>query len=277
MKDAKEFTSAQIGQPSAIMPDYTGEPFTGDGERFIGIDEFVVPRNFTEFYRRYPNCVRNWVSKKLRKASTHPDIEDWTNTLLGHLCTVPQGKIIEATDKEKARHVGGSFAKRGFVDVVNAYNPWAQHGASAKHFFSFVYKCLANKYTSLNSKHRKDAMWHQQFSLDADTPNAPNPEVGREYLLMSRSTQYAGEVQEAVPKTADQIFVDQFKDFLNHRDPSLIPLVDALMHKDKIEEILAVLGTDHNSFLRDRKRLQRLGRIFSGTCSTSGSLRSTLH
>lgn len=268
LKDAKEFTSAQIGLPSSIMPEYTGEPFTGENGKFVGADEFIVPRDFIEFYERYPNYVRNWVSKKLRKISTHPDVEDWTNTLLGHLCAVPQGKIIEATEEEEERHIGGSLAKRGFVDVVNAYNPWAHYGASAKRFFSFINKCLVNKYTSLTSKHRKDAMWYQQFSLD-DTGSiqteSGSQETGREYLLMSRSTQYAEEVQKAIPKTADQILVDQFKDFLNRRDPSLIPLVDALMHKDKIEEILVSLGTDHNSFLRDRKKLQRLSRIFSGS------------
>lgn len=271
MKDAKEFTSAHIGLASSVMPEYTGEPFTGEGGRFVGADEFVVPRDFVEFYERYPNYVRNWVSRRLRKISSHPDVEDWTNTLLGHLCAVPQGRIIEATEDEEAKHIGGSLAKRGFVDVVNAYNPWAQYGASAKRFFSFINKCLANKYTSLNSKHRKDAMWHQQFSLDdtthsgSDSPNAVDQGQGREYLLMARSSRYAEEVQKAQPKTADQILVGQFKDFLNRRDPSLIPLVDAMMHKDKIEEILVALGTDHNSFLRDRKKLQRLSRIFSGT------------
>ena len=269
LKDAKEFTSAHIGLASSIMPDYTGEPFTGN-ERFVGADGFVVPRDFIEFYERYPVYVRNWVSKKLRKVSTHPDVEDWTNTLLAHLCAVPQGKITEATEHEEAKHTGGSLAKRGFVDVINAYNPWAQYGASAKRFFNFVNKCLGNKYTSLNSKHRKDAMWHQQFSLDDPAPGWTTTaehqtlETGREYLLMSRSTSYSDEVQKAQPKTADEILVGQFKDFLTRRDPSLIPLVEALMHKDKIEEVLVALGTDHNSFLRDRKKLQRLSRIFSG-------------
>ena len=254
------------------MPEYTGEPVDGIGGNVGGADAFIVPRDFIEFYERYPVYVRNWVSKKLRKVSTHPDVEDWTNTLLAHICAVPKGKVVEATDEEEEKIVGGSLAKRGFVDVINAFNPWAQYGASAKRFFSFVNTCLSNKYSSLTSKHRKDAMWHQQFSLDDAMPGAssashdsPSQESGREYLLISRSSLYAEEVGKAIPKTADEILVEQFKEFLTRRDPSLIPLVEALMHKDKIEEILTHLEIDHNNFLRNRKKLQRLSRIFVGS------------
>jgi hypothetical protein len=265
LKDTFVFTPAQIGLPSSTVEDYTGEHFTGDGSHFIGSDDFVVPNCFTEFLDRYPVYVRNWVSKKRRQVSNHPDVEDWTNTLLMHLCQVPQGREIPATETEAARIVGGKYAVLGFSDVIQAFNPWGHYGASAKRFFNFINKCLNNKYLSLNSKHRKDAMAHQGFSLDDGGDVSGGEEArSREYLLMERSSFYAQEVGQEVPQTGDRILVQQFREFLSKRDPELVPLANALMTKDRIEEILVELDIDHNAFLRSRKRLMRLSRIFTG-------------
>ncbi len=265
MKDKLVFTPGLIGSGSTLLESYTGEPFTGESGRFVGSDGFVVPKDFVEFLERYPFYVRNWVTKKLRKASTHPDVEDWANTLLMHLCTLPRGKDVPATETEEAKVVGGKLYQAGFTDVINAFNPWAHYGASARRFFSFINRCLSNKYLSLITKQRKDALNHQAFTLDEDVNQDGNHPGYRDYLLMERSTLYSGEVMALGQKTTDQILIQQFKEFLSHKDPALVPLADAIMNKDGIEDILATLGIDHNAFLRSRKRLIQLSKVFSGS------------
>jgi hypothetical protein len=256
-----------LGHGSDAMPGYQGEPFTGDGTHFIGQDGFVVPANFIEFYDRYPVYVRNWVSKKLRKCSSHPDVEDWVQTLLAHLFQLYKGRVVKGLDGEDDQNIGGILYKLGFTDVIHAYNPWAHYGASARRFFNFVNLCLNHKYLSLRSKYRKDATSHSLFSLDSQVSGdkSEDPVSGsasREYLLIDRSSLYRSQVVENRNITADGIFIQQFKDFVGHREPELLSLVDAIMSKDKVDEILISLDYDQNRYLRDRKRLIRLSKSF---------------
>ena len=92
-----------------------------------------------------------------------------------------------------------------------------------------------------------------------DESNGP---ISREYLLMDRSSLYRDQVAENRPLTADDVFVQQFRDFVERKDPNLLPLVSAIMNKDKVDEILEVLGYDQNRYLRDRKKLTRLSKSF---------------
>jgi hypothetical protein len=240
---------------------------------FVGADGFVVPGDFVEFYERYPKHVRNWVIKRLKRTSVDADVEDWTNTLLMHLSTVPQG--TERVDPETGETYldGGSYAERGFVDVIHAFDPWRSCGADIKRFFKHVNRCILNKFISIVNKQRKDALWYQNhgFSLDDTTGVAPtntgsvatSQESGREYLLMNRSSSYAEDVAAELPVNANKLFVQQFSEFVQKTEPSLVPLADAIMRYDRIDEVLEGLGIDHNEFLRNRKKLQKLGKAFA--------------
>ena len=264
MKD-NSFTPGLIGSDSTLLESYTGEPFTGVDGHFVGSDGFIVPCNFVEFYERYPHYVRNWVTKKLKKASNHPDVEDWANTLMMHLCTLPKGRTVPATDTEEEKVIGGKLYNAGFSDVINAFNPWAHYGASAKRFFSFINRCISNKYLSLITKHRKDAMTHVSFALDEPTLS---PDMGynqRDYLLMEKSSLYSSEVNKQGPRDTDQILIEQFKKFVSNADPTLLPVAEAIMEKDGIEEIASSLGMDYNSFIRSRKKLMQLSSAFMPT------------
>ncbi len=39
------------------------DPFTIRDGRYVGSDGFVVPRDFEEFYQRFPDYVRKWPSR----------------------------------------------------------------------------------------------------------------------------------------------------------------------------------------------------------------------
>lgn len=265
MKDAFAFTPTLIGSSSTAYTEYTGDPFEGNEGHFVGNDGFVVPKDFVEFYERYPNYVRNWVSKRMRKSSADPDVEDWTNTLLMHLCSLPKGKEVLDEETNEIKITGGKLYQLGFTDVINAFNPWSVYGASAKRFFSFINRCLQNKLISLSSKKGKDAMTHIAFSLTDPNPDSgseDNQRTSHEYLLMDKSTLYANEVNAEMPKTMDRILVEQFTNFLEKKNPDLIPLAKAIMDKDGVEEIVRALGINHNTFLRSRKKLIQLSKDF---------------
>ncbi len=61
---------------------YKPDPFTIKDGHYVGSDRFVVPRDFDEFYQRFPDYVRNWVSKHVRTSAPKEDVEDWTHDLL---------------------------------------------------------------------------------------------------------------------------------------------------------------------------------------------------
>ena len=252
------------GLDSNIDPDYLGEPFIGRDGHFIGRDGFVVPANFIEFYERYPEGVGRWVSKRLHRPPTDADAEDWTQTLLCHLAQLPQGRTIPETDQHPAREIGGTWYRRGFTDVIHTFNPWAQYGASEKRFFNFISTCLHHKFSSLRSKAAKDATAHLGFYIDHVFNAEPSDDSSqvRDYLLMNRSTQYLNAVKANQTVSMDQLFVEQFKAFVQGEDPHLLPLTDAIMTKEKTSDILEALEVKMGCYANQRRRLVRLSKLF---------------
>lgn len=254
-----------IGKPSSFIEGYTGEPFDGVDGHFVGSDGFVVPRNFSEFLETSPDYVTKWVSRKLKLRRDDPDVQDWTQTLLMHLCQLPTGREVVDEDTDEVKIVGGKFSQLGFCDVISVFNPWAHFGASAKRFYNYINRCLTNKFLSLTTKAMKDATSHKAILPDNDDSDDSTTGYTRDYMLMERSSVYNEEVSRGVGLTFQQIFVQQFRSFLERKNPELLKLADAIMYKDKIEEILLELDIDHNEFLRSRKKLIKLSKSFAGT------------
>ena len=267
-KDSFVFTPAYIGQPSSIVKDYTGEPFSGIDGHFVGIDGFIVPRDFPEFLDTHPDYILKWASRMLKQSRTHPDVQDWSQVLSMHLCQLPVGREVTEEETEEVRVVGGKFTQLGFTDVVNVFNPWAHFGASARRFYNYINRCLTNKFLSLISKSTKEALAHLGLFLDdyAENTNPASDSQGasREYMLMERSAVYNEAVNQSTLLTTQQLFLQQFKTYLEKRNPDLVRLMDAIMEKDRIEEILVDLDIDHNEFLRSRKKLVKISKAFTG-------------
>lgn len=53
-----------------------------ENRRYVGDDGFVVPKNFDEFYERYPKFVRNWVKRRLIRFEVDETVEDRAQELL---------------------------------------------------------------------------------------------------------------------------------------------------------------------------------------------------
>ena len=70
---------------------YKSEPFSVTPDRhFVGQDGFMVPKDFDEFYRRYPTTVRRWLMRKPRKRAVDDCVLELEQELLVYLCCLPQ-------------------------------------------------------------------------------------------------------------------------------------------------------------------------------------------
>jgi hypothetical protein len=79
---------------------YKSDPFTIKDGRYIGSDGFVVPRDFDEFFERFPDYVRRWVSKHADRSALKEDLEDRTQDLLIHLLNLPQTSKYRESGKK---------------------------------------------------------------------------------------------------------------------------------------------------------------------------------
>src|SRR5271157_965787 len=126
------------------------DPQTG---HYVGDDGFRVPKDFLEFYERYPNYIRNWVKKRLSRFTVDEDVEDWTQDLIIHMKYLPQ--------TSKYRKPGWNDRPNGCSDVIETFNPAQQYGASERRFRSYVNFCLANKFNTVYGKRNKNPICRQ--------------------------------------------------------------------------------------------------------------------
>jgi len=119
------------------------DPFSVRDGRFVGHDGFVVPKDFDEFHERFPNYVRNWVTRHTEASASREDLEDWTQDLLIHLRYLPLNSKHRDAGKE---------------DVIQTFDPGKHFGANQARFQNYLNLCLANKFRTLRSKRMKDAL-----------------------------------------------------------------------------------------------------------------------
>src|ERR1035441_5492739 len=140
-----EVDSRPINFASISVENRTPDPFTVIDGHYVGHDGFVVPKNFDEFYERFPQYVRKWVRKHADRFAQPEDLEDWTQDLLIHM------KYLPANSKHR---------EAGKQDIVQTFDPQKHHGANQARFLNYINLCLANKFRTIHSKRRKDAMCH---------------------------------------------------------------------------------------------------------------------
>ena len=124
---------------------YTGDPFGYDDGHYVGHDGFVVPKDFAEFYERFPKHIRQWVKRQRDRCSSKEDIDDWTQDLCAHMSSLP------ATSK---------YRQTGKQDVIQTFDPFRHFGASLPRFLNYVNRCLANRFRTIHSNRMKNPICH---------------------------------------------------------------------------------------------------------------------
>ncbi len=226
---------------------YKPDPFTIKDGRYVGSDGFVVPKDFEEFYQRYPDYVRKWVSKHPDRSAPKEDVEDWTQDLLIHLQHLPP--------TSKHREVGRK-------DIVQTFDPVKHYGANQARFQNYVNLCLANKLKSFHSKRMKDAMFRPgNVSLSGQMESEDLRSVDDEYCH-SHSEYLRRTANGSQKQTSDRTFLQEFLNFVRREDPKVLPLIEALPATGTWGDALDWLGITESEFARMRIRLSQLSRCF---------------
>lgn len=223
------------------------DPFTIRNGQYIGHDGFVVPKNFDEFYERFPQYVRNWVRRHADPSAQKEDLEDWTQDLLIHLRHLPSTSKHRDSGKE---------------DIIQTFDPRKHYGANQARFQSYLNLCLANKFRSMHSRRMKDAL-SQPGNLTLDTPSdrSDHSSVDDEFChAHSHRLQEATNASEK--RDENRAFITEFLDFIRREDPKLTLAIEVLSMARTQGAAADLLGIREDRFVTVLTRLRQLGRCF---------------
>jgi hypothetical protein len=242
-------------EPAVVDFDYTGDTFTisADGH-YIGDDGFVVPRNFDEFYEKYPKYVLNWVKKRLNRFVVDEDVEDWTQDLLIHMRWLPQAS--------KHRLPGANGRPEGCMDVVETFDPYQQYGASERRFRNYINFCLANKFNTVQSKRQKNPVCRPGNVAFGIALDEADPTINSDEFIHANSQHLEAAADRVQKQHDDRLFTNQFKNYVRKEDPSVFPAIEALEACGPMGEAAEYMGVTEPEFARYRARLKQLGECF---------------
>jgi len=226
---------------------YKFDPFTVIDGRYVGHDGFVVPKDFDEFHQRFPHHIPNWVRKHSDRFLPKEDLEDWTQDLVIHM------KYLPSTSKHR---------EAGKEDIVQTFDPAKHHGANQPRFLNYLNLCLANKFRTIHSKRRKDAMCQTgNLSLTGQRDFEECGEVDDVYChAHSEYLRRAADISEK--RARDGSFVREFVDFVRREDPSVLPSIESILATGTLGDAAEFLGITDARFSRLRTRIRQLGKCF---------------
>ena len=226
---------------------YKSDPFTIRDGRYVGSDGFVVPKDFEEFYQRFPDYVRKWISKHADRSDPKEDLEDRTQDLLIHLQHLPP------TSK---------YREAGKKDILQTFDPVKHYGANQARFQNYLNLCLANKSKTLHSKRMKDALCRPgNLSLGGQTEGEELRPVDDEYC--HSHSEYLRRAANAYEKQArDRTFLKEFVDFVRRQDPKALSTIKALLATGTCGDAVDWLGITESEYGRKRIRLSQLAKCF---------------
>jgi hypothetical protein len=222
------------------------DPFTIRNGRFVGSDGFVVPKDFREFFRRFPDYVHRWISKHAPSSATVEDKEDWTQDLLIHLSCLPlTSKYREANKK----------------DIIATFDPLRHYGANEARFRSYINLCLANKFRTMHSKRERDALCRAgNLSLGGEIAGEDPCSVDE--LCHKHSAHLRAAQKSCQKQSHDRAFLQEFLNLVRREDAKALPTIEALMATGTRGEAAYWLGVAELEFDRMHTRVRRLGRCF---------------
>jgi hypothetical protein len=222
----------------------------------VGEDGFVVPKDFVEFFERYPLRVRRWVTNHLSRRFGQDAILDLEQDLLLYLCTLPPDSQF--------RRKGANGRTAGCTDVIQCFDPVRHYGATAGRFHNFINLCLANRLSTILARQRHNPICDpRNLSIAIGQENEGGTElvgeVGEGYLLRHSGT-FAGEcrrrthLENPVLKT----YVREFEQFVLQTEPKLLAVVRAIQRTATLCDAEKSIGMANRDFRRCRRDLSLL-------------------
>ena len=232
---------------SSSVENRRSDPFAVADGRYIGHDGFVVPKDFGEFYERFPRHVRNWVVRHVDRSTSKQDVEDWTQDLLIHLHCLP---------------VNSKHRETGKRDVVQTFDPRKHYGASSARFFNYINLCLGNRFRTVHSTRTKNPICRPgNFSFTLD-PEDTNRNQLNDELCHGCSEHLRRRCRQQERQWEASQSLAEFADFVQREDSSVLEAMEAIASTATPRRAAELLGTTTGEFCRMRSRLRQLGRCF---------------
>jgi hypothetical protein len=230
------------------------DPYTlSEDGHFVGHDGFVVPKDFAEFYERFPRWVRGFVRQHQYNLS-EGEVGDREHELLLHLMTLPKDS--------KYRDPGYNGQPNGCVDRIMVFNPSTGYGASEARFRFYINQyCLLNHLRSLQRKQGSNPIMRVNvvslYSMDSDGEIVDDNYIERMTSETYRSgCHYAQRLEES-------LHINQFILFVGEHNPELVPVMDAIANTDTYVEVQRRLRISEKLLIRARNRLGVLWQHFA--------------
>lgn len=222
------------------------DPFTIRDGRYLGSDGFVVPNDFEEFHKRFPDYVRKWVSKHAATSASQEDIEDWTQDLLIHLSRLP---------------LTSKYREAGKKDIVATFDPLRHYGANEARFRNYINLCLANKFRTMYSKRTKDALC-RPGNLPLGAERADEDLCSVDDFCHKHSAHLRAAQKACQKQSHDKVFLQEFVNFVRREDSKALPTIEALITTGTRGEAAYWLGVAELEFDRMHTRVRDLARCF---------------
>jgi hypothetical protein len=228
--------------------------FTIDPDgHYVGDDGFVVPKDFGEFFERYPLRVRRWVTRRLDRRFGQDWIVDLEQDLLLYLCTLPPDS--------RFRKKGANGRPDGCTDVIQCFDPVRHFGATAGRFHNFINLCLANRLSTILARQRRNPLCNPRNAGIANfQENERGPEPAGEAdeaYLRSHSRTFAAECRRRA-RADDPVlkaYLREFGQFVVLTKPKLIPVIHAIQRSATLRDAQKTIGLGNGEFLRCRQEL----------------------
>ncbi len=226
----------------------------------MGEDGFVVPKDFGEFFERYPLRVRRWVTRRLHGRFGQDAILDLEQDLLLYLCTL--------APKSRFRRKGTNRRPGGCTDVIQCFDPVRHYGATAGRFHNFINLCLANRLSTILARQRLNPLCNpRNVSIASFQGNEGGPESAGEAdegYLLSHSSTFAEECHRRSDSEDPVLkaYVWEFEQFVLQTKPKLVPVVHAIQRSATLRDAEKTIGMGNYEFRRCREELALLKNRF---------------
>jgi hypothetical protein len=225
----------------------------------VGEDGFIVPKDFAEFFERYPLRVRSWVTRRLQGRFCQDTILDLEQDLLVYLCAL-------APDS-RFRKKGANGRADGCRDVIQCFDPARHYGATAGRFHNFINLCLANRLSTILARRRHDAICDPRnlslgvFEVSEENGNGAEC-AGRidEAFLLKHSEAFAAGFRRRTQAENPvlKMYIREFEQFVVERAPKLLAVVSAIERTATLSDAEKSVGMTNGEFRRCRSDLRLL-------------------
>jgi hypothetical protein len=236
------------------MPALNVDSYTIENGHYVGHDGFIVPKDFVEFYERFPRYVKDFVARRM-PSSRHSasEREDRESDLVLHLMTLP--------DDSKYRMPGFNGHAEGCTDRVQIFHPDNAYGASQPRFRAYINMILLNHFISLKKKSGSNPILrYNNVALYATDPDTN--ETLDEDFLSRMSDSYRTQVMILDKVMDENLIVDEFREYVAEHNPELLLVLDTIGMSDTYTEAQGRLDMTEQLFMRSRNRLKVLYTCF---------------